>query len=349
MYELNKRYYAFINGTHLDFEVSRAKVSSRSRAHVFQVDVALRGVSGPVHGSDLRVNLLDATFTPLNKLTHNLDFVNLPSFTWHGSTSIFKSEQFGEARVPPAYLSLQLFGHREIFALTLKTEEKVPGTTPDTPPPVEPPRPPPRPQPSGKKCCPDTFITPTGALPTLVRKVPNTVAVMIICKPWVIEATFNDAPPPCICNCCEYRQFVKGTMTVTAPGGTPTFDISPITDYKEPDKLPGQPPPKPIPVKGLNPETFVEDTIGDPARPGNPFKFGYRNDLEIRPGRKLDVVQDYPTPCSYWALDTPGGEKRAGGTYNIDVTFKGQIVDICNNEAIVAGPNIWTWTFKGIA
>jgi hypothetical protein len=38
----------------------------------------------------------------------------------------------------------------------------------------------------------------------------------------------------------------------------------------------------------------------------------------------------------------------AGSNVNIDITFRGQIIDVCDVDAIVAGPNDWRWAFNRV-
>ena len=61
-----------------------------------------------------------------------------------------------------------------------------------------------------------------------------------------------------------------------------------------------------------------------------------------------DPFQAYPTPCSYWALDRPSMTVPTGWTVDIDVTFKGEIHNICRPGGVVAGPNQWKWQKAGV-
>lgn len=373
VHEFNALHYTRVGDTDLDFRVSIGRhgrpVSDRV---VARVDIALRGVTCPVHGSDLRVSLLSDTFAAFNKLTSNLDCVFLPSITWCGSTSVLKTELFELEDMTPNYLCIELFGSRELFELfegpiegAIPGEDREDQSIPVRAPsdadegvaPVGTPTAPGAPPPP--KCCPNVFTTPNGNLPTTIVNIPpaapgGAVAnVNVECQPWVINATFKAAPPPCQCACCEYRQFVKGTLTVTAPGGV-AMNGTPITDYRPPPApapgaaapAPGAPPPAPIPVHGINAANFIEDTVGDANRPRNPQGYGHRNDLALRPEMKR-IAQDYPGGCSYWGMDFPQGAVPKGTTMAINLTFKGEIWDTCNNNAVLLS-NQWTWIFNGV-
>jgi hypothetical protein len=366
VYALNQSYYARIFDTDLDFKVMPTGLSPEvKRGPFYQVDVALRFMKRQVHGNELKLQLLDRFYAPLTRVTHNLDFVMLPSFSWSGTTSIFKSDQFEQASEPPRYLLITLYDDDALFPLLQDRpgggdtvgpiDTPVNPASPGTTPPGAPApggAPPPAPAP---KCCPNLFVTPNGAQPTTVTNVLNAAGVPtganVSCQPWVIQATFNAAPPPCQCNCCRYRQRVRGTMTMTPPGGGAPCDISPVTDYV-PAPGPVAPGAGPLlaPVHGLNAANFVEDTVGDPNQPGNPLDYGRRNNIAPRPGGKW-VPQDYPNACTYWGMDWPGNLASVpkGATLAINVTFEGAILDTCNADAVVKGPNLWTWTFNGVA
>lgn len=356
MYGLDRRHAARICNTNLDFIVRAFPPSKQSDCPaVFQVDVALRAISRSVYAADVEIDLLDAHFLPLRRMSLGLDNVELPRLSWSGVASAFKSVQFEQASDAPAFLVIAVFGHRETFGLIGKPQQGPAdddagedggddgGTIQDEPPPPPPPR-----------CCPNQFDTPQGNQPKRVVPATNAagavVGASILCKPWTVEATFNNAPPPCNCPCCEYRQLVRGTMTMTPPGGGAAVDISPVTDYAPVAGPPGPAgPPPPAPVQGVNAGGFVEDTIGDPTRPGDPMSFGRRNNMGFRPGLDSFTPQDYPTPCSYWALDAPGLGSffPTGTTVAINITFRGRIIDTCNGNAVLRERD-WTWNFNQV-
>ena len=54
--------------------------------------------------------------------------------------------------------------------------------------------------------------------------------------------------------------------------------------------------------------------------------------------------------CIYLGRDAPGIYNLSpGDTYNIDVHFVDVIIDVCNRDAIAAGPEFWDCVASGTA
>jgi len=192
------------------------------------------------------------------------------------------------------------------------------------------------------KCCVNTLTTPQGNVKTYTANDKNNVGLPIIHifpKTFLIEFKFNENPDPCKCSCCQYKQRVKGTARLIAPGGK-KIDLWPVFDYKA---VPGGGAPKPVKKSnkdGVIPN-FVEDTKGKPKSPGKPAAFGHKPSRN--PGH--DGYDD--NGCGGWASDfpsytsliSPPGARKI--TVDIDVTFQGCIIDTCKNT--VAQSKEWKW------
>jgi hypothetical protein len=348
MHEMDNRYLTRFCGVDVDFIVSNPKPKSKKPS--FEVSVGMRGIETEFIGSDVQIDLVDERWRSLKKSDALFEYGVLPFVRWGNQIDSFKFEKFTQGSNPPKYLVLTILGEQEVFDISAegkKTRAKEQdgsdeqGDWPEEG------------KDDGKKrrappaptCCPNQFTTPNGNQPTTVRRFRNAAGavnrVVVHSRPWVVQATFNNAPAPCNCTQCEYRQEVKGFMRVLVPGMAPQ-DVSPITDYQRPAG-PGVAPGL-QPVQGLNRQNFIEDAKGDRNNPGNPHRYGRRNDLNGRPGL-LPFQQDYPTACSYWASDKPevGGPPGGGAvTVDVDIDFRATIVDKTTN-AIRSGPNTWKW------
>ena len=222
----------------------------------------------------------------------------LPSVTMAGWTTVFKSDQFARGRGAPAYLRLSILGSTETLLLVGpggRVRAPLGDAIQDSMHEVAMRK-------ANPKCCVSSFAAPLGLQPNLMVRVPavapNPPKVVIHCKPWVITASFSAATIPCQCDCCEYRQFIEGKMLATLGGIR--FNISPIMDYRAappppapPPGAPAPPPLPPIPIRGLRPNRFVEDSLGDPAQPGKPLRYGRRNPGGPRRSGKY-LLESYP-------------------------------------------------------
>jgi hypothetical protein len=341
MLQENVPYSFYLCDWHLTIEWKR------SGNKTYQVDVMIHDPQLPLHGGDLSIALLDPENNPLPLLNPAIDFSPLLSIVWAAQETQYKIARFGRGQSEPALIQFDLRGHRASIPLASggkgkskaklrddrdgdkkkdDREDKKDGRRRDDGARRAPPPP---------QCCVTQFNTPNGALPT------TTVAAVggstFQCQPWVITSTFDDTAP-CKCTCCEYRQLVKGTATTTAPGGAAPVDVTPVTDYAPPPAgpvAPGAPPPAPVPIKGVNATTWVEDSTGVPTRPGNPSRYGPR-------AQAKDGTQDYPTVCTYWGLDSPQAGIPTGTRFTINMNFRGLIRDVCRNVDS-KGPNEWNW------
>ena len=344
MLEENAPYSFYLCDWHLTVEWMRAAGDK-----AYQVNVMIHRPGTALHGRDLSIALLDSANSPLTLLNPAVDFSPLLSVFWGGQETQYKIARFGRGETEASLIQLDLRGHRASIPIATgkggksrakkkddggttsgKREGSGDGGKQDGGRRDDGRKAPPPPQ-----CCVTQFNTPNGALPT--TRVALAGGTMLQCQPWVITATF-DNKAPCQCNCCEYRQFIKGTATATAPGAAPV-DASPVTDYAPPPQgpvAPGAPPPAPVPIQGINAANWIEDSTGDPAKPGNPKRYGPR-------AQAADGTQDYPTPCTYWAFDMPHADVPTGVRFNVNWDFRGYIRDVCRNVDS-AGPNNWNWT-----
>lgn len=120
-----------------------------------------------------------------------------------------------------------------------------------------------------------------------------------------IEADFGVRGQKCVCKCCEYRQFVRGTFT-DAGGADVRFDL---------------------PSGALRPGDFCEDGSIDEFGAGKHGYYGHRNTSsagdEYGGAGKL-------TGCTY------GGRETAGcpPTETVELEFLGLIVDVCHGTVV---------------
>jgi hypothetical protein len=117
----------------------------------------------------------------------------------------------------------------------------------------------------------------------------------------------------CKCACCEYRQYVRGSF-----------------------KRNGQKVDLLLPSGYLSPTDFKEDgLVGAPYGP----HYGHRDEI----GASDDwYIPARPDGCEYQGHDFPGIGGAPGDTFDIDLEFQGEIVDVCNNIVLKS----MTWTVK---
>jgi hypothetical protein len=148
-----------------------------------------------------------------------------------------------------------------------------------------------------------------------------------------MEIDFDDTGEDCECPCGEYRQFVRGTITVN---GTAVIPLLPVTG--------GPPTPLlPRPAPGAAADNFVED--GN-LHVGNPH-YGHRDDDPPGNGDPSDrYLPARADGCQYRGNDFPSVTGGPGTTFSIDVDFRGQAIDICNGGNVL-NTNDWTVTCAG--
>lgn len=308
------------------------------------VDAALLNASASTPGPSLRIRLLDRSFSPLeSRPSAPFDYFDLPTFEFHSMRRAIKACAFkAPARAPARFIQFTYEGHERLFPLGEEDDRRAKkprrkeddesdenrrdGETFEI---------------GDKKCCPDKFSTPEGAQPT--RRRISGDKLIIHCKPWIIDATFK-SESPCDCDCCEYRQEIKGPMKLVMVIDGKDVELSsplPTSDYSPPEKPGEEPKPKKRDIT-----KFEEDTIGLKETPGSPAAYGHRKD-KGKP--QFDTIdQDYPTSCSYWAADEPRWriDKDMAGTgdsfLDVDWEFRGRLIDTCNGNA-VALEKTWRW------
>ena len=171
------------------------------------------------------------------------------------------------------------------------------------------------------KCCVDEYEVPMNQQGIVVKDLfdyVRTPPIKIFLKyvgqsildDFFMMATFREDDEGCCCYCCEYRQYIKGQVRVN-----------------------GQPLDWPLPGgKKLSPDVFNED--GDPSTGA---AYGHRldganadQDCYLRPKGDKDVRKH---GCAFIAHDSPGIVRGKPGVHVIfDVTFKGEIQDVCNKD-----------------
>ena len=361
MLRLNVRYGASLGGVSLDFEIRR--LPRHKDKALFIVDAAIRSARTQVSGKDLRVKLLDGNGQPLLSVFDPVGRGILPAMRWSGKTSAHKAQVFMQTAADPGFVELTAFGDSKLLPLDPRSvagegqeaanqqepegdSEETDGDDDDG-----------HDDENGQddddaKCCPESFVTPDGAQPT-VQRPDGAGGRRIICRPWTIQATFNAAPDPCDCQCCEYRQYVQGHLNITMPlgvfGDIVVQNLSPDMDYTNVNIPIPFGPPLTIPIVRQLGNTWGEDTIMVPGAPGHPTAYGHRDDMGTP--QFDDLLQDYPDDCSYWAwdqpeFDCPAALRGIGFTFHAHVNFYGVIIDTCNEDKIAgpkAGPITWDW------
>lgn len=149
----------------------------------------------------------------------------------------------------------------------------------------------------------------------------------------VVESFEMDAEFEPECACCEYRQFVKGKFEYD--GAKLDHKLCDYDGNGTPDSL--------------SETSYTEDGAQSGATciqyghrvPGPGFSDNGANDVYSMPNRA--------TGCKYDGFDSPGMRGlTAGKTYNMDLAFKGQIIDTCCNNKIVQ-EKTWTVQCSGTA
>ncbi len=161
---------------------------------------------------------------------------------------------------------------------------------------------------------------PAGAVPCGV--INNGNGTKTINAPFAMTARFRDN-----CACCEFRQYVKGEF-----------------------KLKGKKVPKLLePGVLLDKNIFREDGFGAVVPAGANPHYGHRDDPNNPVGDRYLNPANRATGCNYAGTDAPGWYNVKNGTaYSIDLTFRGQILDTCNQVTLLP-IHEWTVNCAGIA
>ncbi len=138
---------------------------------------------------------------------------------------------------------------------------------------------------------------------------------------FTMDASFRDNAP-----CCEYRQYVKGSFTRN-----------------------GQKVPKALgPGIVLDPNVFQEDGVGGPVPAGTNPHYGHRNEPKNPAGDRYSNPANRKAGDTYHGSDAPGFPRiKAGRTYSFNLTFKGVIIDTCNQLSME--PHEWPASCSGTA
>jgi hypothetical protein len=122
---------------------------------------------------------------------------------------------------------------------------------------------------------------------------------------------------PCNCSCGEYRQYVRGTFT--ADGKTVTHSLGG--------------------GRNLHATTFQED--GDVAAG---TVYGHR---AVRGTKSKFKNPDQATGCTFEGADEPGiASTKSGTVLAMDLDFKGDLIDTCHSDKIIATSS---WKVEGTA
>ncbi|MAB80122.1 MAG: hypothetical protein CMJ89_12290 [Planctomycetes bacterium] len=158
----------------------------------------------------------------------------------------------------------------------------------------------------GSRCCVDYFTV--VQFPPRVRRVtvPGLGKRVWVRFPFDVYAEFANRGN-CKPKCCQYRQYVKGKFKRSrfVTGGTP-------------ETPPGI-------RKVLSKDIYKED---NPAAP-----YGHRD----HPQSWVDMYRpNRATGDSYIGRDEPGSRMKPGDRYDIDLSFRGRIIDTCNGDKTTA-------------
>lgn len=120
-----------------------------------------------------------------------------------------------------------------------------------------------------------------------------------------IEADFAARGRKCVCSCCEYRQYVRGTFTDSA-GATVPFDL---------------------PSGALRPGDFCEDGSIDEFGPGRHGYYGHR--ATSSSGDEYGGAGTHKG-CTYRGHETAGCPPSEG----VELEFLGLVVDVCRGTVV---------------
>src|ERR1700688_479429 len=185
--------------------------------------------------------------------------------------------------------------------------------------------PPPPPPPPANDCEVVKFTTTVGACVTYMVGAQKRRGT-----PFTVTAQFDGMRHTC--SCCEYRQYVRGKITLF---GAPY-------DFKLPNPMGGMP-------VSLSPKNFIEDGLVNPG--GGNVYYGHRNEANevidsystaaytpplgvppARPPGPVPAQNQRATGCYYGLWDLPSVPLMAGKLSMLDVEFKVEILDTCTNK-----------------
>ena len=157
-----------------------------------------------------------------------------------------------------------------------------------------------------------TVKPPPKKCEVLTFNVPKDLTACTTTSPFGVdfkmEATFKNA-----CECCEYRQYVKGELKRNKR--VVPFQLGP--------------------GEKLEKDNFNEDCLRNPGT-SNTY-YGHRDEAKNTIASTSDEYtnpNDRKTGCNYDGVDTPQMPARAGVSVRLNVTFRGQIIDTCDGNAI---------------
>jgi hypothetical protein len=121
---------------------------------------------------------------------------------------------------------------------------------------------------------------------------------------------------PCTCWCGEYRQHVRGKFTRNGSAVTHALCGS-----------------------NLDPTTFQEDCgiFG-----GTSYRYGYRSHAFAT----SKFTPDQAGGCTFEGQDAPGITGSSGDTLAMNLDFKGELIDTCHGNTVLASS---AWTVSGTA
>jgi hypothetical protein len=165
------------------------------------------------------------------------------------------------------------------------------------------------------ECCPKAFEAPANRSGN--QTVTTGSGARKAGEEFDMLATFAEDEGSSRCGCCEYRQYVRGNFT---------YNGQPLVHH--------------LPSGPLDPTTFLEDGIlGALYGP----HFGHRNEA----GAWDDRYQpDRDDGCEYRGHDFPGIAGNSGSTFEIDLEFRGEIIDVCSGGAVLRSA-IWKVRYRG--
>jgi hypothetical protein len=172
---------------------------------------------------------------------------------------------------------------------------------------------------------PDGLLSPRGGRCSVTgsfTRVPPaattrpTVAGSTLSFPFWMVGKFS-ASIPCSCSCGEYRQYVRGRLIRN-----------------------GEDVPHALCGANLDPTTYHEDCTIDG---GEVYKYGYRS---IPFATSVFIYPDQETGCTFVGHDEPSISADSGDTVGLDLDYRGQLIDTCNGDRVLASAD---WSVAGSA
>jgi hypothetical protein len=143
-----------------------------------------------------------------------------------------------------------------------------------------------------------------------------------------MNADFAATPYPAACFCGEYRQYIRGSFT----------DNGRRVELLMADPAGGVRAMLPRPAPGNPGDNFQEDGIPAATNSfGVNFFYGHRG-ASYGNGEPFDQYQpDRASGCQYRGHDEPAtGNIAVGTTAELDLDFRGQIIDVANGNQVIA-------------